>query len=274
MIVVTKEPTTWEKLNEGLGGAHERIAYSNNIIRIAKARGCKTILEYDASYIAGIPGFNSCRLAQAGFDVTVAVNERDYKDAIHAWELTGLLKSNVHIIKDDGTLRLPSKSYDFVWNHLAFEHYPQPEVLLSEMERLSSDVVMNLTLAPYNFGFISHWMNHKIQHKHWDHGIIPQTTIGAMKKAHKENRLNFLESGACDVPPWLDTVDAQIKGTMTYWDSWPKIFRENLGTWCSADPECDKKSLERLFWHWEQVLPGWFKILVGHHLYVASTVKL
>lgn len=260
----------YKKLNEGLGGAYERIAYSNVIKRIAKERRCKNILELGASFIAGIPGFNSCLLAQAGMNVTVAVGARDYEDAKHVWELTGL-KAN--LIKYDSLLHnnLPSKSYDFVWNHLAFEHYDPPTQLTNEMRRLSRDVVMNLTLAPYNLGFIMHWLTHKYQKKPWDHGAIKYTTIGAMKKAHEKTGLRLLETGSADVPPWMDTVDAQMQGSMTYFDAYSKKVRD-AWVWTSIDPKCQNHWMTRYLWDEEQCMPKWFKTLVAHHLYVVSVV--
>lgn len=262
----------YKKLNEGVGGAYERIAYTRNILRIAKARGHRKVLEYEGSYIAGLPGFNSCLLARAGMDVTVSINPRDYPDSVHAWELLGLMWPNVHLIEDDGTLKLPEKAYDFVYNHLAFEHFEQPQVLLDEMARLSRDVVMNLTLAPYNPGFLMHRAVHTVQRKPWDHGCMGQMTIGALKKGHHASGLSLLETGAADVPPWIDTVDSRMAGSMTYaaaYGSWAA----NHWVWCSADPNTENKLLVKLFWHMEQEMPRWFQILVGHHLFAVSTVK-
>lgn len=260
----------YTKLNEGLGGAYERIAYSNVIKRVIAERGCKTILELGASFIAGIPGFNSCLLAQAGHDVTVLVHSRDYVDTKHVWELTGL---QANIIQCDSYLETPfsNASFDFVWNHLAFEHYQDPTHLVHEMSRVSRDVVMNLTLAPYNPGFVIHYLTHCLQHKFWDHGYIRNSTIGAMTRVHRRCGLELLETGGADVPPWQDTVDAQLQGSMTYFDAYPKDLRDKW-VWSSIDPRCQQHSLVKLFWDMEQTMPKWFKELVAHHLYAISTV--
>lgn len=261
------DTNVYEKLNEGLGGAYERIAYSNIIKRIAASRGCKNILELNATYIAGIPGFNSCLLSQDGLDVTVTVHSRDYEDTKHVWELTELPVLLVELSND---LRTPfaDNEFDFVWNHLAFEHYEHPELLVREMKRISCGVVMNLTLTPWNIGCIIHWLNHKWQKKPWDHGSLRQSTIGAMERVHKAEGLSHLESGACDMPPWMDTVDAQMAGSMTYMDNIP-ILRNNW-VWCSVNPECQEHRYVKTFWKWEQNAPEWFRRLVAHHLYVVS----
>lgn len=262
--------TTYEKLNEGLGGAYERVAYSNIIKRIAKDRGCKSILELNATYIAGVPGFNSCLLAQSQnpeLDVTVTVHSRDYEDAKHVWELT---KLPVNLIELNDDLHTPFRDgqFDFVYNHLAFEHYQHPELLVSEMKRISRDVVLNLTLTPHNLGCVIHWLNHKLQRKEWDHGSFRQSTIKAMERVHGQCGLKHLESGACDMPPWMDTVDAQMAGSMTYMDNVPIL--KNEWVWCSIDPKCQEHRLVRTFCKWEKSVPERFRRLVAHHLYVAS----
>jgi len=263
--------TAYSKLNEGLGGAYERIAYSNRIKSIANRRNCKSLLELNATYIAGVPGFNSCLLAQAGYEITVTVNSRDYEDTVHAWKLLELY-DKVEIIKWDDGLNSPfaDNSFDLVWNHLAFEHYPKPALLVQEMKRISRDVVMNLTLTPHNIGCLIHWLNHKIQGKPWDHGSFRNSTIGTMERIHKQTGLKHLESGACDMPPWMDTIDAMIGGSMTYADPFGKKIK-NSWVWCSANPECQEHPLVKLFWDWETSVPEWFRRLVSHHLYVAST---
>lgn len=268
-------PEVYAMLNEGLGGAYERIAYSRMIKRFAQERQAKSILELDATYIAGLPGFNSCLLAADGYDVTVTINPRDYPDAVRAWKMLGLYpgpKENVTLLEDDGSLQLPNKAFDIVWNHLAFEHYPDPTELTGRMKNLSRDMVINLTLAPYNVGYIIHWINHKWKSKRWDHGKMSQMTIGAMRKAHQAVGLTEVESDACDVPPWIDTVDGKLGGSMTYLDGYPSWIKDRW-VWCSADPKTEDKFFVKWFWHMEQNLPRWFKILSGHHLYVASTVK-
>jgi len=260
------------KLNEGLGGVYERIAYSNVIKRIAESRGARSLLELQATYIAGIPGFNSVLLARDGFDVTITVHPRDYEDALHAWGMLGLLEKVKIVEWPDGTMtEFEDGQFDLVWNHLAFEHYQDPAQLVNEMARISKDVVMNLTLSPWNIGFGLHWLGHKILRKPWDHGFFRHTTIGAMERAHREVWLQHLESGGCDMPPWMDTVDAQMGGSMTYFDAYGRAGERWV--WCSADPRCKDHWMVRLFWGWEKAVPEWFRRAVAHHLYVASVKR-
>jgi SAM-dependent methyltransferase len=260
-------------INEGIGGAYERIAYSNVIKKIAKENNCSSILELGATFIAGVPGFNSCLLAQDGFDVTVTVHSRDYEETCEAWQSAGF-KNNAEIIRWDKNLatNFNDNQFDLVCNHLAFEHYKYPEKLVEEMKRISNNVIINLTLSPWNIGFSLHWLAHHFQKKKWDHGYFKNTLLSTMEKTHQEAGLELLESGGCDVPPWMDTVDAQMGGTMTYFDYAPKFVKNNW-IWNSALPECQNHWLVKLLWDWEKNFPEWFRRATAHHLYTASAKK-
>ena len=144
------------RINEGIGGAYERIAYSNMLKRLARQHNCRTVLELGATYIAGIPGFNSCLLAQDGFSVTVTVHSRDYADTLKVWENVPF-KGETKIIEWNDNLKtnFSDGQFDLVWNHLAFEHYKNPVPLVEEMKRISKNLVVNLTLSPFNIGFFT-----------------------------------------------------------------------------------------------------------------------
>ena len=262
-----------EEINEGIGGAYERIAYSNVIKRIAEENNCKSILELGATFIAGIPGFNSCLLSQDGFDVTVTVHSRDHKDTLEVWNN---FKANgkVEIIKWNDNLKtnFQDGQFDLVWNHLAFEHYKNPESLVREMSRISNNIVANFTLSPFNVGFPFHWLMHKINKKPWDHGYFKNTLISTMEKVHKDSGLIHIESGGADDPPWVDTVDAAMGGSMTYFDYSPKAIKNNM-SWCSINPKTQNHWLVKMLLSWEKNMPEWFRRHTAHHLYTISKKK-
>ena len=266
--MTTVDPSVYSELNEGLGGCYERVAYSNRLLDLSRRYSVRKVLELGATYIAGIPGFNSCILAQEGLDVTVAVNSRDYQDTLEAWSMLGL---TARVLRHDDILNtpFPDESFDMVWNHLALEHYKDGRPLLREMSRLSRRVVVTLTLTPWNLGFLIHRASHALQKKPWDHGLFWQSTHWSMVRQHKAEGLTPIEVDGCDVPPWMDTVDGKIRGSMTYFDSYPEALR-NRWIWCSADPRCREHKLVKLFWKWETAMPRWFRMFACHHLYVAS----
>lgn len=256
---------TYASLNEGLGGCYERIAYSDVLLKFCKRYNVRRVLELNASYIAGIPGYNSCLLSQNGLDVTVAVCKRDIMETAEVWRTTKLKVDIVPLEK-----RLPDNSFDLVWNHLAFDQYENPTSLVMEMRRLSKNLIANFTLSPWNYGFWIHKLAHGLYRKPWDHGKMSHATIGAMKDAHSRAALKVLEADGCDCPPWMDTVDAEVAGSMTYFDIFPRKVRDNW-VWTTANPACQEHKVVRTLLDWEREYPRWFRILMCHHLYVVSS---
>lgn len=258
------------KVDDGLGGSYERIAYSNIVEKLAKKYKAKKILELNSTFIAGVPGFNSGILAQHGFDVTITVHSRDYKDALEVWDIVGL-KNKVKIIEwnNDFETKFRDNQFDMVWNHLAFEHYQNPSPLIKEMKRISNNLILNLTLSPFNLGFPIHWLIHKISRKPWDHGFFKNMLISTMDKVHKSEGLKLVESGGCDVPPWMDTVDLEMGGSMRYFDAWPKSIADKW-VWGATNPDVQNHPVIKLLWDWEVSMPEWFRRLVAHHLYTCS----
>jgi SAM-dependent methyltransferase len=263
----------YRKLNEGLGGAYERVAYTNILKKLAKRYHVKKILELNSTYIAGVPAFNSSILAQSGYDLTVTVHTRDYRDALLAWKIAGLGKK-IKIIKWDNDFKTPFRNgeFDLVWNHLAVEHYQDPVPLLSEMKRVTRKLVVTMTLSPFNLGFISHFLWHKAVGKPWDHGYIRNTLISTMEKYHRKVGLTLIESGGCDDPTSPDTVDSKMGESMTYLDALPKSI-SNKWVWTAINPACQKSLIVKLFWFLERGYPEWFRRLTAHHLYSASLKK-
>lgn len=263
----------YKKLNEGFGGAYERMAYTNVLKHLLAKFGGKKVLELNSTFIAGVPAYNSCLLAQAGFDVTVTVHKRDYPDAVLVWKMTGLY-DRVKIIQWDDDTKTPfhNNSFDLVWNHLAVEHYKDPTLMLAEMRRLSRNLVVTMTLSPWNLGFMLHFLWHTMTGKQWDHGIIKNTLISTMEKYHRRARLRVVESGGCDDPMHMDTVDSKMGESMTYLDSLPRAIRD-AWVWTAINPTTQTHPLTRVSWFLERGYPEWFRRYTAHHLYTASMKK-
>lgn len=267
-MLTSERADPYKLLNEGMGGCYERIVYSSIVSDIMEKTGCKSLLELNTTFIAGVPGINSVILARKGYDVTVTVKPRDYEDTLKVWEMIGL-RDKVKIIKLDTDIATPFKDgqFDMVWNYLVFDQYRNPLPMTKEMARISNKIVMHFTLGPYNYGLFWHRFIHWRTHKFYDHGYPKNSTIGSMKKYHEEAGLTPIRWGGVDCPPWMDTVDGQLGDSMTYMDAYGM---RNKWVWCSANPECGNNKLVKLLWSWEKAMPEWFKVVMAHHLYVAS----
>jgi len=262
----------YNKYDDGLGGAYERVAIFHVLDRFCKLNNVKKILELNATFICGVPAFSSALLALAGYEVTILVHSRDYKDAVNIWKGAGLI-DRVQIIEHNNDLHtnLESNSFDLVWNHLVIEQYdrPSPLELLLEMKRLSRKLVYTSTLNPYGVGYWIHNLVHKIGKKPWDHGSIKLMTISGMKEYFEKANLKIIDSNGVDNPPWLDTGDSMIQGSMTY----VKNAVGKKWIWSILDPDIARYLPIRLLANIENNLPSWFKQLTAHHLYVLGEKK-
>lgn len=257
----------YNKYDDGLGGAYERLAIFHVLDRVCKRDNVKKVLELNSTFICGVPAFNSVLLVLAGYDVTILVHSRDYQEALSIWRGAGLL-DRVKIIEhnDDLHTNLESNSFDLVWNHLVIEQYdsPSPLDLLLEMKRLSRKLVYTSTLNPYGVGYWIHNFVHKAIKKPWDHGSIKFMTISGMSKYYKQVNLKIIDSNGVDNPPWLDTGDSMIQGSMTY----VKNAVGKKWLWSILDPDIASYLPIRILSNIENNLPRWFKQLTAHHLYV------
>lgn len=269
MAISKKTLKLYDQFDDGLGGAYERIALLKVLNQWSKRFKVNKILELNATFICGVPAFNSFLLAKSGYEVTIMVHSRDYKEALKIWKKTGF-SSRVKIVEGNNDLKTPfkSESFDLVWNHLVVEQYdnPHPLQLIKEMQRISRRLVFTSTLNPHGIGYWVHLLDHKLKGKPWDHGNLKYMLISSLEKIYKKAGLQVLDSGGVDCPPWMDTGDFQVQGSMTY-------LKNAVGKrwlWCLLDPELPNSFLIRFLGELEGGLPRWFKIWNAHHLYVVG----
>ena len=155
----------YDKYDDGLGGSYERIALFFVLDHLVHKYNVKKILELNATFICGVPAFSGALLALAGYDVTIMVHSRDHKQALSIWREAGLL-DKVNIVEGNNDFNTPflDNEFDLVWNHLVIEQYdkPDPQRLLWEMKRVSSNLIFTSTLNPHTLGYGMHFFFHKI----------------------------------------------------------------------------------------------------------------
>lgn len=267
MAISRKNWRLYDQFDDGLGGAYERIALFRLVDHYSKRYLVKNILELNATFICGVPAFNSFLLARAGYRVTVMVHSRDYPAALKIWKKAGD-SPRVKIVRHDDDLKtpFPNNCFDLVWNHLVIEqyHHPNPANLIKEMKRVSRNLIYASTLNPHGLGYWIHLLTHKLKGKPWDHGSSKYMLTENLEKLFRKEGLEILGSGGIDCPPWLDTGDSQVQGSMTY----VKNAFGKWWLWSLLDPEVPQRSLIKLLWWLETNLPRGFKIGNAHHLYL------
>jgi len=189
---------------EPFGVVYERYALGHCLNKIVDKYKIKTVLEMPAGGAKAAPSLYSLDLALAGCKVTLVNGNskslRFYKDLG--------VEENVEFIEVDSLhdTYLPSKSYDMVWNFAFIPTYPEKELLIREMTRLSRGYVSIFSVNRLNIGFPMHRFAHRYAKVPWTHGDISYNSPFFLKKFFARNYLKVVESGVVDCPPWPDSI--------------------------------------------------------------------
>lgn len=232
-------PSMAKDFDEGIGIGSERYFVEKIIQKILKRDKIKSVLEAPADGLMGIPGMNSVYFARAGADVTLGSPSKALLDnAKIFWQKLGLEdKFSSQVCAEDFSFA-KDNSYDLIWNYCTFEHF-DPELLLSEMKRVSKKYVVIFTQNIWNWGYPIHRRYHKKHGMEWDHGYTHLMKMGSLKKAFKEQGIKIVMKGTVDAPPWLDTFDMHTRGLGK------KMFNKNA----AADEKVDA-------WYWSSLQKG------------------
>lgn len=257
--------------DEGLGTKYERMMVDGLLRRIAWHYQITSALESPADGITGIPGANSLALAS---HLSRPMNLTNpslllLREAVATWQGKGL-SDKVHLFQS-GVAALPfaDKVHELSWSFCMLEKMNDPVLYIKELSRVSSKIVLMVTINNNNLGNALHRWYHAIRKTPWDHGNIDMTKMAGMVKAFARAGLEVLETGAVDVPPSMDTQDMPLKEDIgrvvgLFGGKWE---------WGLHNKGENKPGLLNLFCWLETNLPCWFKRLNAHHLYVIGKVK-
>jgi len=257
--------------DEGLGTKYERIMVDGLLSRIAGQYGIKSALESPADGITGIPGVNSLVLAGVLSRPMCLANPSLclLQEAGATWQGKGL-GDKVRLFQS-GVAALPfsDRCHELSWSFCMLEKMNDPVIYLKELSRVSSKIVLMVTINNNNLGNALHRWYHAIKKAPWDHGNIDMTKMAGMIKAFTRAGLEVLEAGAVDVPPSMDTQDMPLKDDI---DRVVRLFGRKW-EWGLHNKAENKSGLLNLFCWLEANLPPWFKRLNAHHIYVIGKVK-
>jgi len=189
---------------EPFGVVYERYALGRCLKDLAKKYRIKTVLEMPAIGAKAAPSLYSIDLALAGCKLTLVNGDRK---SLRFYEDLGV-GENVEFIEVDSLheMPLPSKSYDLVWNFAFIPNYPEKELLVREMSRLSNGYISIFSVNRLNIGFPMHRFAHRYAKIPWTHGDISFNSPSFVKNFFRSNDLSVVESGVVDCPPWPDSI--------------------------------------------------------------------
>jgi SAM-dependent methyltransferase len=197
-------------LQEGFGSAYERYAIGTLTESIAESIGARTIAEWPANGVLGVPGLKSMPLAFAGRRVTLLNPSAELLDgAAGIWHAAGAPRPDLLVgdPEDDSVGRVGA--YDLVWSFCAFEHARDPEKLARAMARVCRGHVLVFVQNAWMPGVHVHRLHHWIGRLAWDHGRLGLMRAEAVARLLEGAGARVLELGGCDLPPWPD-IDVRL----------------------------------------------------------------
>lgn len=192
------------RLHEGLGSAYERYAVGKLTERLVRELGVRTVAEWPANGVLGVPGLKSLPLALLGCDVTLLSPSAALLDgARRVWRAAGAEPSLVvGSPEDDRAVR--GGSFDLVWSFCAFEHARDPAALARAMVRAASGHVLVFVQNAWMPGVHLHRLHHAAERRAWDHGSLGSMRAESVAERLRAEGADIVALGGCDLPPWPD----------------------------------------------------------------------
>jgi SAM-dependent methyltransferase len=272
----------WQKYltdyNEGLGLVYERLVLNDFLDRVTSRHNIRTVLEAPIFGMAGVSGINSVRFAQRGCAVTlVDENPTRLRGIERIWGELGLRATFV-CHSDFAHLPFPDHSFDMTWEWAALWYLPDPQALLRELARVSRKLVFVAMPNRVQVGYLMR--KHLLERDFVQYVDEGWADIGRIKDALKSARVEFIQEGVLDVPPWPDTVmpaamvlqklgiksktiGAQFSGAGWNWST--------MDYYLGRRPEL-KARIDRYAFLERAPIPWQIKAIWAHHRYVLGKV--
>jgi hypothetical protein len=270
-------------LAEGLGSAYERYAINRFLERLVRANGLRTIAEWPANGVLGVPGIKSLAAHRLGCEVTLLHPDREFHDDVSSiWQSAGAPSPGRLIAEPDDDRTTPARAFDLVWSFCALEHTADPRAVVRAMLRASRGwilVFVQNALAP---GVHLHRLEHVVQRRAWDHGRLTDMRAAAVADYITSERGNVVETGGCDLPPWPDLNvrlprpwerdDDRMSRPRRYGPGDPVLKIEAVRRVFREQPALSSTMRWLLRWHdtVEAHLPRSLLQLAAHHPYVLA----
>lgn len=273
----------WKKYltdyNEGLGLVYERFVLNDYLDRIVSQHNLHTVLEAPIFGMAGVSGINSVRLAQRGCAVTlVDENAERLQGIAQIWNELNLRATFTHHT-DFARLPFDDNTFDLTWEWAGLWYLPNAEALLKELVRVSRKFVFVAMPNRVQVGYLMR--KYLLERDFVNYVDEAWADINRIKKVIRDSRVEIIDEGVLDVPPWPDTVmpasqvlrrlgirskklDAQFTGSSWNWST--------MDYYLGRRPEL-KAQIDKYTFIERAPLPWQIKAIWAHHRYVLAQVK-
>jgi SAM-dependent methyltransferase len=192
-------------LEEGYGSAYERYAVGKLMEQLATRLGIRTVAEWPANGVLGVPGLKSLPLAFAGQTVTLLnPSEGLLEGALEVWRAANAPVPRVIVGDPEDERAAEVSSFDLVWSFCAFEHARDPDRLARAMVRVAKGHVLVFVQNAWMPGVHLHRFHHRLGRKPWDHGAISAMRAEVVAERLRRAGADIEAIGGCDLPPWPD----------------------------------------------------------------------
>lgn len=189
---------------EAWGLTYERYAIANRLKWLSNKYAIKTVAEIPAHGEKAMPSLYSLGFGLNGCEVTLINGNEEYATE---WERLSLRDKVTFIYVDDiHNTRLPSDSFDLVWNFAYMPYSKDPDAMISEMKRISRKYIAIFSVNDGNIGFPIHRIVHKFAKIPWTHGDISYNNRRKVARVLETNGLTVKRLGWVNCPFWPDSL--------------------------------------------------------------------
>lgn len=233
------------QLKEGFGSAYERYAIGKLTEGLVRRLHARSVAEWPANGVLGVPGLKSMPLALAGCDVTLLNPSRELLDgALQIWRAAGAPLPACVVADPEDSGAVPAGSFDLVWSFCAFEHAVSPDRLARAMLGASRRHVLVFVQNAWMPGVHAHRLQHRLQGRSWDHGRVTSMRAEAVAGHLRAAGASIRELGGCDLPPWPD-IDVRLPRPRS--ETASASFREGPRPYGPGDPTLTPAAASAVF---------------------------
>ena len=189
-------------LVEPFGITYDRFRLTNVFKKLVARHDIRDVVEVPASGEKAMPSIYSLALAVHGCRITLV---NPVSSCLYPWDELGF-SDRIKIIEaeDPGRIDLPDESFDLAWNFVTLSKEPFFERVLSEMKRLSRNLVITVHYSGLGLGYPWHRLLHLLSGYPWTHGDTRFNFPRKVKDLYRKTGLSIEKTFPLDSPPWPD----------------------------------------------------------------------
>lgn len=265
--------------DEGLGTVYERFMLNDYFERLTASHSINNTLEVPIYGMTGLTGINSFHLALKGCSITLVDNKKE--NVLEAEALWGSLpaEGRHEILWHEDFSKLPfnDDSFDLVWNFAALWHVKDADLLLSEMARVSSDLVLIFVPNRKQPGYpLRKYVLDREFFRRIDESWI---NLDKITRHLKTKGMKVIDEGLIDIPFWPDTAfpvkdvfkriskNSNGNGKGSGHKASQGIWNWDIMRYYKGDDPQLKSKIDKLSFLEKSSMPRQFKLFWAHHIY-------